>query len=52
MSGRYLLDTNISIALFADEIAVKNSLAQKVESCASFTKAAETFTQPQFGTVK
>lgn len=26
MSGRYLLDTNIIIALFADEVAVKNSL--------------------------
>lgn len=28
MSGKYLLDTNIIIALFADEAAVKNSLAQ------------------------
>jgi tRNA(fMet)-specific endonuclease VapC len=26
MSGRYLLDTNIIIALFADEVAVRNSL--------------------------
>lgn len=31
MSGRYLLDTNIIIALFADEVAVKNSLAQADE---------------------
>ncbi len=29
MSGRYLLDTNIIIALFADEAAVKNRLAQE-----------------------
>jgi len=31
MSGRYLLDTNIIIALFADEAIVKNSLAQTSE---------------------
>ncbi|NJL61695.1 MAG: type II toxin-antitoxin system VapC family toxin [Methylacidiphilales bacterium] len=31
MSGRYLLDTNILIALFADEVAVKNNLAQANE---------------------
>ncbi|MFB2982429.1 type II toxin-antitoxin system VapC family toxin [Microseira sp. BLCC-F43] len=31
MSGRYLLDTNIIIALFADEEAIKNSLAQADE---------------------
>ncbi|MDJ0732872.1 MAG: type II toxin-antitoxin system VapC family toxin [Nostocaceae cyanobacterium] len=31
MSGRYLLDTNIIIALFANEVAVKNSLAQADE---------------------
>jgi tRNA(fMet)-specific endonuclease VapC len=31
MSGRYLLDTNIIIALFADEVAIKNSLAQADE---------------------
>lgn len=31
MSGRYLLDTNIIIALFADEIVVKNNLAQATE---------------------
>ena len=31
MSGRYLLDTNIIIALFADEVAVKNILAQADE---------------------
>jgi predicted nucleic acid-binding protein len=31
MSGRYLLDTNIIIALFADEVAVKNRLAQADE---------------------
>jgi tRNA(fMet)-specific endonuclease VapC len=31
MSGRYLLDTNIIIALFADEAAVKNNLAQASE---------------------
>ncbi len=31
MSGRYLLDTNIIIALFADEAAVKNHLAQANE---------------------
>jgi tRNA(fMet)-specific endonuclease VapC len=28
MSGRFLLDTNIVIALFADEAIVKDSLAQ------------------------
>ncbi len=27
MSGRYLLDTNIIVALFADEIDVKANLA-------------------------
>ena len=31
MSGRYLLDTNILIALFADETAVKEKLAQASE---------------------
>jgi tRNA(fMet)-specific endonuclease VapC len=31
MSGRYLLDTNIIIALFADEVAVKNRLVQADE---------------------
>ncbi len=31
MSGRYLLDTNIIIALFADEVAVKNSLVNADE---------------------
>ena len=31
MNGRYLLDTNIIIALFADEAAVKNRLAQADE---------------------
>jgi tRNA(fMet)-specific endonuclease VapC len=31
MSGRYLLDTNIIIALFADETAVKANLAQADE---------------------
>jgi len=31
MSGRYLLDTNIIIALFADEAIVKSSLAQANE---------------------
>ena len=31
MSGRYLLDTNIIIALFADELLVKNNLAQANE---------------------
>lgn len=31
MSGRYLLDTNIIIALFADEAVVKNNLAQADE---------------------
>ncbi|MEI2577811.1 hypothetical protein [Scytonema sp. PRP1] len=30
INGRYLLDTNIIIALFADEMTVKNSLAQAV----------------------
>ncbi|MEH1934185.1 MAG: hypothetical protein V7L14_10745 [Nostoc sp.] len=28
MNGKYLLDTNIIIALFADEATVKNRLAQ------------------------
>lgn len=31
MSGRYLLDTNIIIALFADEAVIKNNLAQAHE---------------------
>jgi tRNA(fMet)-specific endonuclease VapC len=31
MSGRYLLDTNIIIALFADETVIKNNLAQANE---------------------
>ncbi|RCJ21951.1 twitching motility protein PilT [Nostoc minutum NIES-26] len=31
MSGRYLLDTNIIIALFADEAIIKNNLAQADE---------------------
>jgi tRNA(fMet)-specific endonuclease VapC len=31
MSGRYLLDTNIIIALFADDEAVKNNLGQADE---------------------
>jgi predicted nucleic acid-binding protein len=31
MSGRYLLDTNIVIALFADEAIVKNNLALVIE---------------------
>jgi len=31
MSGRYLLDTNIIIALFTDEAIVKSSLVQANE---------------------
>ncbi|EDX78768.1 type II toxin-antitoxin system VapC family toxin [Coleofasciculus chthonoplastes] len=31
MSGRYLLDTNIIIALFADNVAVRNKLIQADE---------------------
>ncbi len=31
MSGRYLLDTNIIIALFADEASVRTNLAQAEE---------------------
>jgi len=31
MSGKYLLDTNIIIALFADEAIIKNNLAQADE---------------------
>ena len=31
MSGRYLLDTSVLIALFADETAVKEGLAQASE---------------------
>jgi tRNA(fMet)-specific endonuclease VapC len=31
MSGKYLLDTNIIIAIFADEVEIKNSLAQANE---------------------
>ena len=31
MSGRYLLDTNIIIALFAEEVSVKTRLAQAAE---------------------
>jgi len=31
MSGRYLLDSNIIIALFADEMAIKDSLAKAEE---------------------
>jgi|GEM_PF-46253 len=32
MSGRYLLDTNIVIALFADEAVIKTNLAQASET--------------------
>lgn len=32
MSGRYLLDTNIVIALFADEVKVKSKLAEVDEA--------------------
>ncbi len=32
MSGRYLLDTNIIIALFADDTAVKENLAKAEET--------------------
>jgi tRNA(fMet)-specific endonuclease VapC len=35
MSGRYLLDTNIIIALFADEVSVKEQLARADEVFAS-----------------
>jgi len=31
MGGKYLLDTNILIALFADEVVVKDNLAQAKE---------------------
>ena len=31
MSGRYLLDSNIIIALFADEVAINDSLAKAEE---------------------
>ena len=31
MNGRYLLDTNIIIAFFADEIAVKNKFSEATE---------------------
>jgi tRNA(fMet)-specific endonuclease VapC len=31
MSGRFLLDTNIVIALFADEAVVKDNVAQASE---------------------
>jgi tRNA(fMet)-specific endonuclease VapC len=31
MSGRFLLDTNIVIALFADEAIVKDNLTQSTE---------------------
>ena len=31
MSGRYLLDTNIIIALFADEAVIRENLAQASE---------------------
>lgn len=31
MSGRFLLDTNIVIALFADEVSVKDNLAEAEE---------------------
>lgn len=35
MSGRYLLDTNIIIALFADDASVKGNLAKIDEVFAS-----------------
>jgi hypothetical protein len=36
MSGRYLLDTNIIIALFAEEVSVKTRLAQAAPRKCSF----------------
>lgn len=43
MSGRYLLDTNIIIALFADEVAVRNSLENADEVFISSIAVGELF---------
>jgi tRNA(fMet)-specific endonuclease VapC len=43
MSGRYLLDTNIIISLFADEIAVKGALAKAEEVFVSSTAIGELY---------
>lgn len=43
MSGRFLLDTNIVIALFADEETVKNNLAQANEVFIPSTAIGELF---------
>jgi hypothetical protein len=42
MSGRYLLDSNIIIALFADEVAIKDSLA-KAEEVSSLALPSESY---------
>jgi tRNA(fMet)-specific endonuclease VapC len=41
MSGKYLLDTNIIIALFADEAIVKDNLAQASEVFISHSQIPE-----------
>ncbi len=43
MSGRYLLDTNIIIALFANEAVVKDSLAKADEVFASSIAVGELY---------
>ena len=43
MSGRFLLDTNIIIALFGNDASVKNRLAQADEVFISSTVLGELF---------
>lgn len=43
MSGRYLLDTNIIIALFADEAVVKENLAKAGEVFVSSVAVGELY---------
>lgn len=44
VNGRYLLDTNIIIALFADEEVIKNNLAQANEVLFQVSPLASCFT--------
>jgi len=43
MSGRFLLDTNIIIALFGDDASVKNQLAHADEIFTSSTVMGELY---------
>lgn len=43
MSGRFLLDTNVVIALFADEVSVKDNLAEAEEVFISSVEIGELY---------